>query len=338
MLILAKQEPFTQPEIELAKTFAREHQFDLVWYPGIQPGEANVANVLRRDRYHESFRTLLSDEQTLYDQYEYDVTPPRDTRPFFFHFFKWEQTPTVLALLGRTWQPFGGSGYLILVALLVLTTALSLILLLGPAAAIRRRDTDRVERKNRAPPMGYFAALGLGFLLVEVALVQRFVLFLDHSARSFAVVAFGLLAFSGLGSMWSTRIPWRSGLAALVAVVALYPMVLSAILPGSLGWGLWVRIGITILVLAPLGFLMGIGFPRGLASLGAAKPSRLPLAWGVNGFMSVVSAILAPMIALSWGFEAVFGCAALAYALALVTARSGTSIKASGSAGQTPRR
>ena len=189
MLILAKQEPFTQPEIELAKAFARQRQFDLVWYPGIQPDEANVANVLRHDRYHESFRQLLSDEQALYDRYDYDVAPPRDNQPFFFHFFTWEQTPTVIALLGRTWQPFGGSGYLILVALLVLTTGLSLALLLVPAAVIRRRDPD-TERHSRAPPMVYFAPLGLGFLLVEVALVHRFVLFLDHSARSFAIVVF----------------------------------------------------------------------------------------------------------------------------------------------------
>lgn len=348
MLILAKQEPFTPSEIDSAKAFARERQFDLVWYPGIQPDEANVANVLREDRYHESFRALLADEQKFYDNYEYDVTPPRDTRPFFFHFFTWEQTPTVIALLGKTWQPFGGSGYLILVALLVLTAGLSLAMLLVPAAAIRRRNPDRFERNNRAPPMVYFAALGLGFLLVEVALVQRFVLFLDHSVRSFAIVAFGLLAFSGLGSMWSARIPWRGGLAALVATVALYPVVLSAVLPACLGWDLWARIGITIVLLAPLGFLMGIGFPRGLAWLGTGRPSALPLAWGVNGFTSVVSAILAPMIALSWGFEAVFGCAALAYAIAMVTARSGrqvpasgstgTAVMASGSAERTPRR
>jgi hypothetical protein len=322
MLILAKREPFTPSEIELAKTFAREHQFDLVWYPGIQPDETNVANVLRRDRYHESFQQLLSDEPAFYGRYEYDVTPPSDTKPFFFHFFKWEQTPTVIALLGRTWQPFGGSGYLILVALLVLTTVLSLVLLVVPATVIRRRERDGTQRNKRAPPMVYFAALGLGFLLVEVALMQQFVLLLDHSAQSFAVVVFGLLAFSGLGSKWSAQMPWRGALAVLVAAVVLYPVVLSTILPGVLGWNFGVRIGIALALLAPLGFLMGVGFPRGLVSLGVARPSRLPLAWGMNGFTSVVGAILAPMIALSWGFEVVFGCAALAYAVALLSARS----------------
>ncbi|MDQ3899110.1 MAG: hypothetical protein M3319_01165 [Actinomycetota bacterium] len=344
MLILAKQEPFNQPEIELAKTFARERQFDLVWYPGIRPDEANIANVLRRDRYYETFQQLMSSPQALYNRYDYDVTPPRDTRPFFYHFFKWKQTPTVIALLGKTWQPFGGGGYLILVALLVLTMGLSLVLLLVPAVAIRRRHQHGARVHNRAPPMVYFAALGCGFLLVEVALVQRFVLFLDHPAQSFAIVVCGLLAFSGLGSMCSARIPWRGGLAALTAAVALYPLVLSNVVPGSIGQGIEVRIGITLLLLAPLGFLMGIGFPRGLAALGGARPSQLPLAWGVNGFTSVVSAILAPMIALSWGFAAVFSCAALAYVVALLTANSSPQIggslavTASEPAGQRPRR
>ncbi len=343
MLILAKLEPFSPREIESVKTFVRERQFDLVWYPGIRPGEANVANVLRRDRYHESFQQLLSNPQDLYDRYDYDITPPRDDRPFFFHFFRWEQTPTVMALLGKTWQPFGGGGYLILVALLVLTTGLSAALLLVPAAAIRRRHRDRAGRNSRAPPMVYFAALGVGFLLIEAALVQRLVLSLDHSALSFAVVVFGLLAFSGLGSAWSARMPWRGALAALVAVVALYPLVLSKVLPAFLGQDLGVRIAITLVLLAPLGFLMGIGFPRGLTTLGATRTSRLPLAWGVNGFTSVVAAVLAPMIALSWGFEAVFACAALAYTGALLTARGAPSIRAlptvtvPGSAEQRPR-
>jgi hypothetical protein len=140
-------------------------------------------------------------------------------------------------------------------------------------------------------------------------------------------VVFGLLAFSGLGSAWSARIPWRGALATLVTTVALYPLGLSMVLPAALGWDLEVRIGMALLLLAPLGFLMGIGFPRGLISLGAARPNRLPLAWGVNGFTSVVSAVLAPMIALSWGFEAVFVCAALAYAIALLAVRGGPQIR-----------
>jgi hypothetical protein len=226
----------------------------------------------------------------------------------------------------------------------VLTTVLSLAMVLVPAAAIRRRHRDGVERGTRAVPMAYFAALGLGFLLVEVALVQRFVLVLDHSARSFAVVVFGLLVSSGIGSLFSARLAWRGCLAALVAAIALYPLVLSTALPALLGQSLAVRVAATLVLLAPLGFLMGAPFPRGLASLGAARPTRLPLAWGVNGFTSVISAILAAMIALSWGFGGVFLFATLVYAAALVTAHGAS--KTSGAVvispsvpeEQTPRR
>jgi hypothetical protein len=78
-----------------------------------------------------------------------------------------------------------------------------------------------------------------------------------------------------------------------------------------------VRVLVALLILAPLGFLMGVPFPRGLASLGRRAPSWLPLAWGVNGFASVIGAILAAVVALSWGFRSVFLGAALTYLLAL---------------------
>lgn len=98
--------------------------------------------------------------------------------------------------------------------------------------------------------------------------MQRFVLFLDYPAQSFAIVVCGLLASSGLGSFWSTQMPWRAALAALVGSVALYPLLLPTVFSSFLAQGIEARIGITLLLLAPLGFLMGIGFPRGLAALG----------------------------------------------------------------------
>jgi hypothetical protein len=246
------------------------------------------------------------------------VRPPDDDRPFFFHFFKWEQTGTVLALLGKTWEPFGGSGYLILLALLVLVVALSVALVLVPIVVIRRR-----QRRGLAEPGGwgrpavYFAGLGLGFLLVEVALVQRSIVFLDHPAQAFAVVLFGLLSSSGIGSVLSARLPWRPVLAALAVAIAVYPWLLSGAFSAFLGQALPVRVLVTLALLAPLGLLMGVPFPRGLRALGETRPSWIPLAWGVNGFASVASSVLAAIIALSWGFTAVFAGAALAYLVAL---------------------
>lgn len=321
MLVLAKREPFDGREIRSVREFAEARRFDLVHYPGMRASEANRFNVLRTDRYYESFRSLLADPRRFYDRYEYDVRPSSDDRPFFFHFFKWEQTGTVLALLGKTWQPFGGSGYLILLALLVVVIALSVALVVAPIVAIRRRQRRGLaEPGGWARPVLYFAGLGLGFLLVEVAFIQRSIVLLDHAAQAFSVVLFGLLVSSGVGSVLSARLPWRPVLAVLAATIAVYPWLLSKVFSAFLGYGLPVRVLVTLALLAPLGFLMGVPFPRGLRALGETGPSWVPLAWGVAGFASVASAVLAAMIALSWGFTLVFASAALAYLVALAAA------------------
>ena len=335
MLILAKREPFTGHEIGAIRAFARERRFDLVSLPGIERSEANRFNRLRHDRYFPAFRGVLTDPKRFAQGYEYDVAPPTDDRPFFFHFFKWEQTPDVLRLLGKTWQPFGGAGYLIVLALLVLVTALALVLIAVPAAVVHRRGGKRPAGWSSL----YFGAIGLGFLLVEIALLERFILLLEQPAYSLAVVLFGLLLFSGVGSALSVRVPWRGALAALVIAIVLYAGLLATTFNALLSQGLAVRVLATLLLAAPLGLLMGVPFPRGLRTVGRTDPASLPLAWGVNGFTSVIGAVLAAMIAVSFGLEAVFLAGALAYLAALVAAwRAASTFSAAPvSAARTPR-
>jgi hypothetical protein len=319
MLILAKREPLTDREVAAITAFARHRQFDLVSLPGLERREANRFNVLRRDRYYPAFRDVLADRERFADRYQYDVAPSTDDRPFFFHFFKWEQTPDVLRLLGKTWQPFGGAGYLIVLALLVLVTGLALALVAVPAAVVRRRRAGEGSGAS-SPPTVYFGAIGLGFLLIEIALLQRFILLLEQPAYAVAVILFGLLLSSGVGSAMSVHIPWRGALVALVAAIVLYPLLLGQTFPALLGQGLAVRVLVALLLVAPLGLLMGVPFPRGLGALGRTDPASLPLAWGVNGFASVIGAVLAAVFALSFGFQAVFFAGALAYIAALVAA------------------
>jgi hypothetical protein len=318
MLILAKQQPFTAGEIAAVRSFAAEGQYDLVHVPGIEPSETNRFNVLQNDRYSESFRGLLAERDNFYDRYEYEVRPPSDDRPFFYHFFKWAQIPTVLSLLGKTWQPFGGSGYLLVLGLLLVTTLLSALLILLPALVLRRRDGSAQTRETGGTrPAVYFSMLGLGFLMIEVALVGRFLLVLNHSALAFTLVLFGLLGFCGAGSWLSSRIPWRPALAGLAALTILYALFLSPVLRVLLRTGLPLRIAGVLMLLAPLGTLMGVAFPKGLGWLAAAKPSWLPMAWGVNGFFSVIGAVLAALVSLSWGYPVVLACGGAAYLVAL---------------------
>ncbi|HEX2148669.1 MAG TPA: hypothetical protein VHI31_00635 [Actinomycetota bacterium] len=321
MLILAKSEPFTRSDLASVRGFAEDRQFDLVHIPGIQASETNRFNVLRNDRYTESFRELLAGRDDLYRNYEYDVRPPSDDRPFFFHFFKWAQIPTVLNQMGRTWQPFGGSGYLLVLGLLGVTTLLSALLILLPALLIRlraKRVASTSPRQGGARTAVYFAMLGLGFLMVEVALVGRLLLLLNYSALAFTIVLFGLLSASGVGSLLSPHIPWRPALAALVALVALGATLLSPLLEILLQAQLPVRIGAALILLAPIGLLMGVAFPKGLQWVAAERPAWLPMAWGVNGFTSVIGAVLAALVSLSWGYSVVLACGGLAYLIALL--------------------
>jgi predicted O-methyltransferase YrrM len=310
-LILVKNGPFTPEELSTVRAFARDRELDLVAMPGLQAEEVNQRNLLPEPVYHQAFNQLLADPQVLYATTTYDVRPVTDDRPFFFHFFRWAQTRAVLEQLGRTWQPWGGSGYFVLVALLAVAMAVSVGLILLSLAPGRRKE--RALRGLRGRVLSYFGLLGLGFLFVEIPLIQRFILFLGQPVYAFAAVATSLLLFSGLGSLVAPRLPARRTLPVLAAGILLYPVGLPPLFQVLLGAPLAVRLLGTALSLAPLGFLMGIPFPSGLAWLRQQAPGLVSWAWAVNGCASVLASILAAMLALSVGFSWVLAAAAVAY-------------------------
>jgi hypothetical protein len=161
--------------------------------------------------------------------------------------------------------------------------------------------------------LGYFGLLGLGFLFVEIPLIQRFILLLGQPVYAFAAVATALLLFSGLGSLIAPRLSARRALPVLAAVILLYPVGLPLFFQLLLSRPMAVRLLATALSLVPLGLLMGIPFPSGLAWLRQQAPGLVPWAWAVNGCASVVASILAAMLALSAGFSWVLVAAAIAY-------------------------
>ena len=319
MTILIKRGPFTPAELQTIREFCRERQFDLVHLPGISPEEVNRYNVLDEPAYYRAFQQLLSPESDrFFAEYPYDVSPPTDDRPFFFHFFKWSQVPLILRLFGKTWQPFGGGGYLVLVALLILTALASAGLILLPLMIKGTKGTEgKGSRRLRWRVFGYFTLLGIGYLFIEIPLMQRFILFLGHPTYAFAAVLFAVLVFSGLGSLASPRFPLRWVLAILCVAILLYPPLLPPLFRLLLGLPLALRLLAAILILAPLGFLMGMPFPKGIALLSDRASGLIPWAWGVNGCASVLSSILSVMIAVAFGFSWVLVGAAVAYGVAL---------------------
>ena len=185
------------------------------------------------------------------------------------------------------------------------------------------RSKDQVAVGARGPGRSslrifqffYFGLLGFAYLLVEMPLIQRFILFLDHPAYALSTVLFSLLLFSGLGSQLSPRLSLRWTLGALVVLLAAMPFALPMIFDLALGLPFVFKMGLTVLLLAPVSFLMGIPFPAGLQRLldRDESPAQIPWIWAINGSMSVVSSVLATLLALSLGFSWVFWTGALCY-------------------------
>ena len=318
-LILVKNGVYSEEELATIRGFSHSRSLDLVSLPGLAEAEANQFNLLDEPVYYRAFQRLLDAPEEAYAGQSYDVSPPTDDRPFFFHFFKWSQTRAVLRQLGRIWLPWGGSGYFVLVALLAVAMVTSGVLIVLPLAFARQGEGERKGLRGRT--LAYFGLLGLGFLLVEIPLMQRFILFLGQPVYAFAGVAASILFFSGLGSLAASRLSPGRTLPLLVVCVLLYPLGLPLFFEALMGAPLGVRILATVLCLAPLGFLMGMPFPGGLAWLRKRAHGMIPWAWAVNGCMSVLASVLAAMIALSAGFSWVLAAGGLAYAGAWVALR-----------------
>ena len=324
MTILASPRPFSADEVDAARRFLRERGFDAVYYPGIGPEATNQYNVLQSPAYYELFEQILADPAAAYEDYRFNIRPATDDWPFFFHYFKWQQAPEILAGLGQTLQPFGGSGFFVLIALLILVALAAIVLIIGPLLLRSSlRDSPRPAGVShwRLRVFVYFACLGLAFLFVEVPLAQRFILLLDQPVTALAIVLFSILLFSGLGSL--TVVRWRLplGMTMLVVLVLLYPLLVKPVTEFALALPEWGRMLVAIALMAPLGYLMGLPFAGGLRVVETQEAALVPWAWAINGSFSVISSVLAVLAALSWGFSAVLWLGAVAYAGALVAFR-----------------
>jgi hypothetical protein len=322
LTVLAKPDGWHSEELELVREFAGSRRFDMVWAPGIQPEETNRYNRTPTPEHYEAARDLLlafpGSASRFYAGYPFAIAPPTDDHPFFFHFFRWGQTPRVLATLGRTWQPFGGSGYLVLLALLVLVLVLGAVLILLPLAFRRQAMTGSFAPGLRRRVVAYFGLLGLAFLFVELPIIQRWILLFGQPTYAFTAAVLTILLFSGLGSalVRSPRVHPRAVVPSLVILGCAVALAGPCLNQASLGWPAGWRTMVAVASLAPLGFLMGMPFPLGLAWLERSSSPLVPWAWAVNGCASVLASVLAAILALSVGFTAVLLIGAGCYAAA----------------------
>lgn len=318
--VIVRPTGWSQDMLAAIRTFTQDRKFDHVWMPDIREREVNRFNRLPEPSFYLTVQELLTTENRadFYANYPYDISPPTDDQPFFFNFFTWEQTPDVLATFGHTWQPFGGSGYFILLALLALTMILSFGLIMFPL--ILQSQERSASQTKRWHVLIYFALLGIAFLFIEIPLIQRWILLLGHPTYAFTTVVVALLFFSGLGStlVRATWLPHRAAFALLVLLALLTPLAVSRYANYLLSLPTWGRLVMAVFTLAPLGVLMGLPFPFGLAWLEERSHSWIPWAWAVNGCTSVIASVLAAMLSLNYGFSVVLFLGAGAYAGAAI--------------------
>ena len=315
VLVLAKKTPFTAAEEDaVAAHCERFSELDPIYLP-TAPGQNPFSDLIAGN-----------DPQSFARGYAYNVAPVTDNAPFFFFTLKPEQILGDASLRhGIDWKV--NLGVLILLLVLVISAAAVLVFLVLPLALRVRRP------RQTSVPLLYFIAVGLAYILVEIAFIQRFVLFLGHPTYALTVVIFLLMLSSGGGSLFSRRflprpqmgwIPLLLVTAILLLYIALLPRQLAAWVGLEFGY----RVLISSALLIPLGFLMGMPFPTGLRALAAASAvqwdegngqseNSVEWAWAMNAAASVLGSVLAMVIAIQFGLTVTLACGAVAYVLAL---------------------
>ncbi len=308
------------------RRFADSRGFDVSWLPGLEANETNRFTVLDEAIYYESARAILSpDAEGFFRRYPFHVRPATDDRPYFFRFFRWRSLPTLVTSAGRDWVNYVEWGYLVLAATVAQALAAALLLVLLPLVLIRRVGW-RAEGLDGAPkPAGRgslvacFAGLGLAFMFLEIAFIQKLMLFLHHPVYAVSVVLTTFLLFAGLGSLYADRMRTRPVrrvvivVLLLAAVSVIYLAVLPSLFRAWAGWPAAGRVAVSVGILSPLAFLMGIPFPTCLQVVSDRARPMVAWAWGVNGAASVVGATLATLVAVHAGFRVVVVAAVLLY-------------------------
>jgi spermidine synthase len=330
VVVMAKRTAFTMEEQERVQKHLAAHPALFLLY---LPSATHLTTVSGQENHYssssDSFAQLIqvNDPQRFAARYPYDVSPVTDTSPFFFFTVKLKQILHQKSLrYGIDWKV--NLGVAVLGIVFVISVVAGLVFLVVPLMLSGRRPPRPVR-------LLYFIAIGLGYILVEIAFIQRFVLFLGHPTYALTVVVFLLLLSSGVGSMTSRwwlaetqriTVPLLLIGAALMIYVALLPSLLNLLV----GWPFAAKLMVSAGLLIPLGFAMGMPFPTGLRALASNPVPEFPAshsgepsgnlvewAWAMNAASSVLGSVVAIIIAIWFGLNVTLACAAVAYLLAL---------------------
>jgi hypothetical protein len=314
--VLAKRSPFTGEEVASLAAVARQNGMVVLFNPGSSGDDMGLATMLTTP----DFRGFV-------DAHPYQIAPPTDDRPFFFNLLRGRLAAGDVPdrandpfLFMRLWN----DAVLLMYLLIAVVSTLAAVFFFGPLLFARRSQVNRIGGAATVPLLLYFACLGYGFMMIEVPLLQRFVLFLGYPVYSLTVVLFALLLSSGIGSLLSARFTAepRAALARVLATIIVvsgaYVYIVPATVQALLGMPIAVRMAVTVALLIPLGLVLGMAYPLGIALLREGREQLVPWAWALNGALSVVASVWAIFLGSRVGFTAALLTGIAAYGVALV--------------------
>ena len=316
--IIVSKKPFDGDAVHAFLAACGRYRFDVLLAAGYE-GQSVFQHIVDRER-----------RDAMIAAYPLELTAPTDDNPFFFNMLK----PSAL-LKYRGIEKEGPLNTNLgavrnLFILLGIVTVLALLLVVVPILSAMERKSAAMLRH---PWSLYFAAIGLGFMLIEIALIQKFTVFLGHPTYSLLVVLCTILLFTGFGSWLAGRLKGKLApvhiFILLIAVVTAAGGVNMFVLPHLSGLPLAVRILYSAGVMAAIGTVLGMPFPTGMASLTGEQKEWGPWLWGINGALGVVSSVLATAISLFFGISVTFFAGVAAYLLALAACVAAVRVKRS---------
>jgi len=266
---LVKRDPLTVSEIDSIRSFCQRMNFDPVLLPEIAEYEREKFNRLQDISLYSMLDKILhskEEREKLYSEYPFNIKPATDNQPYFSQFLQLKTIPLLADLFGKQSVPFFEVGYLLLYLTFIQIIILAIVMIVLPLIKLGFKGSNKLRT------LFYFSGLGIGYMLIEIILIQRFTLYFGNVIYAAALVVCLMLVSSGFGSLVSQKItpkPYRIILIVSFIIISfiIYVLFLSGWIKTTIGFSLTTKIILSFIWIAPPAFFMGMPFPLGLKKL-----------------------------------------------------------------------
>ena len=305
--VMIKKGKFTEAEVAHIESFAKQNEHQIGYLPGRElPGV--VQDFVRTE-----------DKAKFIADFPRAISPTTDDMPYFFNFTRWDAPAQASQYINELSSMSQGNP-LFLWGQLGFSTVIAVLLIVVPL--MFRRSQQKGAHSGRF--LLFFSGIGVGFIFIEIALIQKLTLLLGQPLYSIVVTLFSILIFTGLGSWMSDK--WLSGGASraraiplgIVLLMVAWVLAGSSIVESFIGMPIAVRAIVATVAIAPVALLLGMPFAHGVRLLSAQNPHFVPWAWAVNGSATVVGSVATVLVSMNFGFNAVLLCAAAIYVVAFL--------------------